>query len=186
MASLCVLLTNGPSLCVLLTNGPSLYVSPQQTILYTYLIQPDGQLGSIIIRWLLQLLCSWTPPPEAAAAYSNSRIHKFWRDSPHQVLADVSSHSNEFCDSYLTFLHHWTKQLVKGNHTGDGGECRVLAQHLQVLAMSGPKLKELCIQMISSHFDFSTALQRSTTGSQCVGIWDQLMVAVTTGVLPGS
>ena len=161
-------------------------LTPQKTILHSFLIQPGDQVGAAIISWVLQLLHSWKPPLDvAAAAKWKNDANSFWKDTPPLVLADVSSHSEEFCDLYLIFLSHWAKHIGKQSpsHCGEqspshsGNEERnALIKHFHTLAKSSPKLTDLCIQVIVSHFDLSSALQR---GPQCVDVWGQLMAAVT-------
>ena len=151
----------------------------QKTILDSFLIQPEDQVGSAIISWVLQLLRRWKPRLEAAAAECKDNVLGFWKDTPPPVLVQVSSHSEEFSDIYLTSLSHWAKHIGKQSpaHSCDE-ELSTLIQHFHTLAKSSPKLKDLCIQVIASHFDMGSVLKGE---SQCVGVWGQLMTAVTSG-----
>lgn len=144
------------------------------TMLQSFLIQPSSNVGSVIIGWVVQLLRS-KPSPEAAAMRS-SCAYNFWKDTPHDVLAEVSCHSEEFCDLYLTFLNQWVERISKENSSCE--ECKTLCKQFSVLAQSSPKLKDLCIQVVTSHFNFSAVLHPASSTSQYAGVWAHLMSAV--------
>ena len=152
----------------------------QITTLQTFLIAPEGQVGVITINWVLQLLRSWEVPT------TDSKRSTFWRDSPHQLLTEVSSHSDEFCDQYLTFLGHWMELLMTKQHLSNSEDCGNLIGHFRTLALSSPKMKDICIQALGSHVNLSSVLQCSTSVPRCQSIWDQLMAAVTSSAPPMS